>query len=140
MALSNDGDGDFQASSRSRPFGYVELSGSDPSAASETRARLHISKKSTFRERDGSLRGDDHMVEDPYIDQRQGVPQTLGDAQVRLAGLGHARGVVVSQDDSAGPALQGAAHHLTRVHARPVDGALEQLLQGNDPMPGIQLC
>jgi len=62
------------------------------------RPAVTVSEKASFGERNRSLRGDDHMVEDADIDQGQGTLQALGDAEIRLARLGYAGGVAVRED------------------------------------------
>ena len=83
---------------------------------------------------------DDDVVEHAHVDQCEGLAQAPGDVLVGLAGLGHARGVVVGEDGRGRVVVQGAAHYLAGVHARAVDAAAEQLLVGEDAVAVVELC
>src|SRR5699024_208092 len=65
-------------------------------------------------------------------DQRQGVDQPLGNRPIRGAGFGHAGRAVVGEDDRGGVVLQRRFDHFARIDAGAVDGAAEQLLEGDD--------
>src|SRR5690606_30978910 len=81
---------------------------------------------------------DHEVVEQADVDQGQGLLQARGHGAVGGAGLGAAAGVVVADDHRRGVARQGAAHHFARMHLGAVDGAAEQLLEGERAMAGIQ--
>jgi len=82
---------------------------------------------------------DDDVVEDAHVEKRQRLLQPARDELVRLAGLEHAGGVVVRQDYRRGVVRERLAQDLARVHAGTVDGAAEQLLEGDQPVAVIQV-
>jgi len=71
MAISNDGDGDCQASSRS--LGYVELTDPNPASTGAFEDLLHILDKSTFGKRNTVLGGNDEMIQHSHVHERQGL-------------------------------------------------------------------
>ena len=46
----------------------------------------------------------------------------------------------MNQDHGRGVDVQRPLHNQLRVDGRTVDGALEQLLEGDNPVPIVQLC
>ena len=78
------------------------------------------------------------MVKNPDIHQSQRFLQSAGQGNVGLAGLGHATGVVVGENDGCGVVFQGLAHHFPRIHGCAVDGAPEQLPVLDDPVAVVQ--
>jgi len=78
------------------------------------------------------------MIQGPDLHQGQGFFHTLRNALIGLARLSNPARVVMRQDGSGRVMPQGALDHLARMHARPVDGAPEQLLEGKNPMPVVK--
>ena len=81
----------------------------------------------------------DEVVEYPDVDQGQGIPKPQGDELVRLTGLQNAGGVVMGEDQRRGVVEHGLSHHLPWVHAGAVEGAPEQLLEGDQAVPVIEI-
>lgn len=81
---------------------------------------------------------DDQMVEQPDVQEPQGLLQTLGDFAVGFAGLRVAARVIVKQDDCSSAELKSALGHDSRVDIAPVDGAGEQMLSGQDLVLGVE--
>ena len=63
---------------------------------------LRGSQKAAFGETDGLAAGDDQVVEDPDVDERQRLLEAPSDQLVGLAGLCHAARVRVREDDRSG--------------------------------------
>ena len=82
---------------------------------------------------------DDEVIEHPDIHERQRFLQASRDELVRLAGLEHAGGVVVSEDQGCRVVQQGLPQDLAGVNARAIDGAAEELLEGNEPMAVVEV-
>jgi len=78
------------------------------------------------------------MIGGPHLDQGQGVLEPLRNAQVRLARLCDPGGVVVREDTGGRVMADRRADDLARVDARPVDGAPEQLLEGEDAVAVVE--
>ncbi len=79
------------------------------------------------------------MIEHPDVHQRQRLAQPAGDELVRLAGLGNARGVVVSEDHRCGIAAERLLDDFARMHAGAVDGAAKQLVEGDQAVAVVQV-
>ena len=78
------------------------------------------SQQTPFCEGDRVGSGDDQVVEHPDVDERQRVAQAQRDELVRPTGLGHARGVIVGQDDRCGVMGERLAQYLAGMHARSI--------------------
>src|SRR5688572_11534220 len=78
------------------------------------------------------------MIEQAYLDQSKGVAQACRDDLVGLTGLSNSTGMVVGEYHGAGIAGQCLLDHFPGVHARPVDGAPEQLLAAREPVPAVE--
>ncbi|MNP32050.1 hypothetical protein D3C76_1252070 [compost metagenome] len=78
------------------------------------------------------------MVEHAHIHQRQGIFQALGEQAIGLARFGDAGRVVMGEDQRRRVVRQGALDHLARVDAGAVDGAVEQHLEGQHPVPAVE--
>ena len=62
-----------------------------------------------------------------------------GDEFVGPTRLCDAGGVIVGEDEARCVVSECLSHDFARVHARPIDGAAEQFLEGDQPMPGIEI-
>lgn len=69
---------------------------------------------------------DDEMIEHPHIDQPERIAEPARQLPISLARFGHARGMIVGQNDRCGIVRQRALDHLTGIHTGPVDGAVKQ--------------
>jgi hypothetical protein len=47
--------------------------------------------------------------------------------------------MVVNENDGCGISRQGSLDDLPRMHTGAIDGAAEQFLEGDQPVPGIQV-
>lgn len=81
----------------------------------------------------------DQMIEHPNIDQRQRVPQAQRDEFVRSARLGDAGGVIVREDQARCVVSESLSDHLAWVDVRGIEGAAEQLLEGDEPVTRIEI-
>ena len=79
------------------------------------------------------------MVQQADIHQFQGRSDPLCDALISLAGLGHARWVIVSQDNRRGIHFQRLLHDFAGINAGAIDRAAEQLFEQDDPVPVIEV-
>ena len=79
------------------------------------------------------------MIEQANVDQRQCFADPLGDEFIGLAGLGNPGRVIVRHDDRGGISLQRQLDDLPRMHARAVDGAAEQFLEGDQAVPVVEV-
>ena len=79
------------------------------------------------------------MIEHADVDQLQGFAQPSRDHFVGLTGLGDAGWMIMRQYDRGGIAGQRLLHYLARMHAGAVDGAAEQLIEGDQAMPIVQM-
>ena len=78
------------------------------------------------------------MIEQANIDQRERLAQAAGDKLIRLARLGDARGMVVSDQYRGGAMMQAALDHPARMHLRAADAALEQFFESEQAMSGVE--
>src|SRR5438094_10508197 len=76
---------------------YVELSWRKPALAAAPVVVLHISNKSTFRERYDVVARHDEVVEGAYIDKRERLFERLCEQFVCTRRLGNARRTVVGE-------------------------------------------
>jgi hypothetical protein len=66
--------------------------------------------------------GNDQMVEQADIDERQRAREFGRDAAVGFTRLAVAGRVIVAQYDGRGVVVEGPLHDLPRIHGRAVDG------------------
>ncbi len=78
------------------------------------------------------------MVEHPHIDQPERIAEPARQLPISLARFGHARGMIVGQNDRCGIVRQRALDHLTGVHTGPVDGAVKKHLESQHPVFGVK--
>ena len=83
--------------------------------------------------------GDDEMIEQAHVDQRQGPVELLGDVAVGFGRLRHAGRMVMEEHHGGGVLLQRLLHDDPRVHGRPVDGAMEEFLDLDQAMPCVEV-
>ena len=81
----------------------------------------------------------DEVVEDPDVEQRQRIAQSPGDELVRLACLGDARRMVVREDHCGRIVRECLPHHFARVHARAVDRAAKEFVEGDQAMAVVEV-
>lgn len=105
---------------------------------SRSRTRIKKGAKPPFGEADDLIAGDNQVIDDADIRERQALAQPLGDDLVRLGRLGHPTWMRVYEDDYSGIALQSLLNHLPRMHRGPIDGALEQLDEFDEPMTVVE--
>ena len=74
------------------------------------------------------------MVEHAHVHQRQCLLQRISEQAVRLARLGHAGRMVVSEDGGCRIERQRAFNYFTRIHAGLGERAMEQLLRRDHPV------
>jgi len=86
----------------------------------------------------GVATADDEVIEHAHIDKGHGFLDPLRDAQVRLARCRISRRVVGGEDDRRRIEFQTASGDLPRVDRCAVNGAEEQVLDGNQTMPIVQ--
>lgn len=79
------------------------------------------------------------MIQNPDIDECKSFLQSLSDELIRLARLRDAGRMIVREDDCRGVVGERLAHHFARMHARPVDGAAEELFEGDQPMTVVEV-
>src|SRR5829696_1619595 len=82
---------------------------------------------------------DDHVVQNPYIDERERVLQPPCDQLVRLAWLDETRRVIVSEDDRRRVVHQGLPHDLPWMDACAVDRSPEHLLESDEAMAVVDM-
>jgi hypothetical protein len=82
---------------------------------------------------------DDDVIEDPDVDQAQGVAEALGDELVGVAGFSDSGGVVVRQDHGGGLVFQGFDDDFAWVDAGAVDGAAEEVLGCDEAMALVEV-
>ncbi len=79
------------------------------------------------------------MIEHSNIDERQRILQSLGDTQIRLRRFDDPRRMIVVEDDGGGVVgREGVLHHDARMHRGSIDGAPEQLFNGDDAMTVVE--
>lgn len=74
----------------------------------------------------------DDVIEHPDFDETQGVLQALSEEPIARAGLADPTGMVVPNEAGPGVDLEGPLDDLAGMDRRPVEGAAEQLLNGED--------
>ena len=79
------------------------------------------------------------MIQQPDVDQRQGLLESTGDQLIGLTRLGNAARVIVGEDHRGRIAAQSLLDHFARMDARPVDGAAEQLLERDHAVAIVQV-
>ena len=78
------------------------------------------------------------MIEESYVNQIECIPNSAGDELIRLAGLGHAGRVIVSQNYGCCIACQSLFDDFTRVNGCSIYGAAEQFVEGQHPVAIIE--
>ena len=75
------------------------------------------------------------------LSQTSALTTTLAgrDQLIGLAGLRHARGMIVRKDQRRGVVLERLPHDLPGVHAGTVDGAAEHLFEMNQPVAVVEV-
>ena len=96
------------------------------------------SQKSRFREGKDGL-GDDQMIEDAHVNERQSLHETPRDGLVRLTRLCEPRGMVMKQDQGSGVMSQSGLHDLARIDRGIRDGAAKEILDGDETMPAVEV-
>ena len=91
-----------------------------------------------FGERQTPRPRHDEMIQHTHIHQRQRLFQRIGEQAVGLARLGHAGGMIVREDGCCCIVMQGALHHLARVHAGLRERAVKQLFRGEHAMLRVE--
>src|SRR5690606_14305354 len=95
---------------------YTSLPGWDACSASATcRAGTQRLQFSLFHQRNHGGAGNNEMVEQADINQCQRPFQMLREVDVRLAGAGGARWMIVRKDDSAGMMLQACLDNFAGI-------------------------
>src|SRR5688572_19113199 len=91
-----------------------------------------------FRERNAAAVADDEVVEEPNLDEGEGVPQPRRDDFVGLARLGDAARMVVGENHGRGISRERLLDYLARMHARAVHGSAKQLLASRQPVAAVE--
>src|SRR3990172_6478056 len=78
------------------------------------------------------------MVEYPDLHQRQRLLQPLRQDLVRPTGFGHARGVVVHQNDGGRIEGKRSFHYFARINRRSIERTAKQLLERQYPMSVVE--
>lgn len=81
---------------------------------------------------------DDQVVEDSDVEEAKRLLQALGDLAVSVAGLGVPAGMVVEKDDGGSVEVQGSLGDDSTVDFAAVDGAVEEVLGGQDVVLGVE--
>ena len=103
------------------------------------RIRSRRLQQTVFAEGEALAVADDDVVEDAHVEERECLLQAARDELVRLAGLEDAGRVVVGEYHRCRIVRERLAQDLTRVHAGAVDGAAEQLLEGDQAVAVIEV-
>ena len=96
--------------------------------------KARILHQSALGEGDRLVAGDDEVIEDLDVDERQRVLEAAGQQLVRLARLRRAGGVVVGEDHRRRVHLEGRLDDLPRVNAGLRQRAAEGLVEADDPV------
>ena len=110
-------------------------SGAGPARPSSER---HRSKPAARGQRDDVAVGDDEVVEQPHVDERQGLGELCRDGAVGLRGFGDLAGVIV-KNHHGGVFLQRALHDHARVYGRSVHRVLEQLVHLDEAVARVEI-
>lgn len=99
---------------------------------------MFSSQVALFRQRYAALVAHHDMVQGSYPDQVQGLPQFVGQGEIRLAGFGIPGGMVVHQDYGCGVLLQGCLDDLAWIDAGAIERAPEHFLEVDDSMAAVE--
>lgn len=86
-------------------------------------------QQSTLAERHRLPVADDHVVQHPHIDKRQGFFEARRQHLVRLTRLGDPGGMIMRQNNRGRIMIQCPLDDLAGVHGGTVYGAVEELLE-----------
>ena len=89
-------------------------------------------------QRHTALATDHDVIQRPHAHQGQRFLELVGQLSVGVARLRIALGMVVNQDHRRGVVLQGQLDHFPWIDAGSVQGAPEQLVKADHPMPGVE--
>ena len=79
------------------------------------------------------------MIDEPNIDHRKRVLQLTRHSYVNRARLRQAGRMIMKEDECLRIVLERRFQYLTGIDVSPIDGAPEQILQGDEPMTGIEV-
>ena len=91
-----------------------------------------------LRKGEATRLADDDVVEHPYIHERQGILQPLGDELIRLTGVHEPGGVIVSEDHCRCVVPKCLANHFLNVHRGGVGAAAKELLERDQAVAPVQ--
>jgi len=95
-------------------------------------------EQAALSERQCLPRSDHQVIKRSDVDQRERIAQSARDELVSLARFRHSARVVVREDHRGRVVAQRALHDLARMNARAVDGACEQNVASNQPVPIVE--
>lgn len=81
---------------------------------------------------------DDQVVQHPDVEEAQRLLQALGDLAVGVAGLRVSARMVVEQDNGGSVEVEGSLGDDSTVDFAAVDGAVEEVLGGQDVVLGVE--
>ena len=90
-----------------------------------TAGKVTPSDQAALGQRDMAAAAHDDMVEQPDLDERQGLGELQGNAAIGLARLRHPRGMIVAEDHGGRVVGEGALDDLARIDGCAVDRAAE---------------
>src|SRR5690349_2423878 len=94
--------------------------------------------KSSVREGKALRVADDDVVDELHADRRQRVLEPAREVDVRLARLGHSGWMVVRANHGRSIVMDEPPNDLADVHASGVEGAVEQLLERQQPVAMVE--
>jgi len=100
--------------------------------------RLARSEQAQFLERRAIPVAHDEVIEEPHIDERERPGKAAGEVAVGGAWSCNTAGMIVATDDRPGVVPERAAHDGAWIHVGAVHGAVEHLLEGDDPMAAVE--
>jgi hypothetical protein len=86
----------------------------------------------------GLMAGDDDVIEYLYVNQGASRPQCLGEQPIRSAGLGHARRMVMGEDDTCCIDFQGTADNLAGIYRGLCQGAAKEFFGDNQTIARVE--
>lgn len=78
------------------------------------------------------------VVQGSYPDQVQGLPQLVGEGEIRLAGFRITGRGAVDQHGCCGVVLQGSLDDFPGIDTGAVQGAPEQFVKDDHPVPAVE--
>src|SRR5207248_11629885 len=105
----------------------------------DDRLSAATSQQSVLREGKAQSVADDEVIEHVVVHQAEGLLEPPRDELVRLARFEHSGGMVVREDHRRRIVQQRLAQHLAGMHSGAVDGAAKQLLEGDEPVPVVEV-